>query len=54
MGVTLGFAARPEAVEFVTRVSSFLVEFLRILTQVVLTQSFILVVYKTEEIFFLC
>lgn len=37
MDVTLGLAARPEAVEFVTRVSSFLVELLGILTWVVLT-----------------
>lgn len=52
MDVTLGSAARPEAVELVTRVSSFLLELLGILTLLVLTQSFILVVYKAKEFLF--
>lgn len=52
MDVTLGSAARPETVELVTRVSSFLLELLGILTLLVLTQSFILVVYKAKELLF--
>lgn len=51
MDITLGLAARPRAVEFVTRVMFCLVELLGILSRIVLTQALVLVVYKAKELF---